>query len=597
MICTKNIIYKFKKLIQSYAFVFKEIQKASNFLLWILVFSTLVTGATPVITQYILKMIISGLESNSGFDKFLLLIGIYVFVLLFQNLVISGKEYINTIAGLKLTYNIQSKLINKIKKVKYKTFYSPDFQNSYVTVLQNSQSESSMLVFSTVFMMSLIVQAISNCVIIAHFNPFILIGLIICAIPSVFININTKKKHIKVVEERSLSYRKISYYFNLLTEKSFLKEIRIFGLHNFFSNKRNNEFSEYLKIWKKFSKTELINKFFSSVLPCFGVFASVLWIIFKVTKNECSIADFVFYSGIIFSFHNVFESVILDISQSYKSVAFINKLFDFLKTKNEIRSGGKKLKILDTHTLEFKDVCFQYPYSTKCALKNINFKISTGEQIALVGKNGCGKTTLINLILRIYDPTQGVILLDGVNIKDYNYEEYLEFFTAVFQDYQQYSVKLCDYISFGNIKNSKDISKIKQAALSSTASEFIEESRQKWDSTLTTKFDKDGLELSGGQWQKLAISRAFFSNAGMLLFDEPTSALDAVSESKIYENIQKIKGRHISIFVSHRMYSSKIASKIIYMETGEIKNIGAHEKLMKVSTGYKELFDEQANKY
>ena len=255
------------------------------------------------------------------------------------------------------------------------------------------------------------------------------------------------------------------------------------------------------------------------------------------------------------------------------------------------------LDYISKYILEFRNVSFKYPNTEKSVIRNMNFKIETGEKIALVGKNGCGKTTLINLILRIFDPTEGTVLLNGIDIKEYEYEEYLKFFSAVFQDYQLYAVKLCDYISFGNVKNSENTLKIKQAVTSATADEFIKKSKNGFESKLTTLFDKQGLELSGGQWQKLAIARTFFSDANMLIFDEPTSALDSISESKIYKNIEQLGKDKTSIFISHRMYSSKLAKRIIYIENGEILNDGTHEELMKNSTGYKELFEEQANKY
>lgn len=194
--------------------------------------------------------------------------------------------------------------------------------------------------------------------------------------------------------------------------------------------------------------------------------------------------------------------------------------------------------------------------------------------------------------MRIYDSTEGTVLLNGIDIKNYNYEEYLKFFSAVFQDYQQYAVKIYDYISFGNVESPKEITKIKQAALSATASDFIEKSKKGFESNLTTLFDKQGLELSGGQWQKLAIARTFFSDANMFIFDELTSALDSISESEIHKNIEYLGKDKISIYISHIMYSSKLAKRIIYMEEGEIVNDGTHAELMQNNPGYIELLND-----
>ena len=173
----------------------------------------------------------------------------------------------------------------------------------------------------------------------------------------------------------------------------------------------------------------------------------------------------------------------------------------------------------------------------------------------------------------------------------------IKLFSTVFQDYQQYSFQLADYVSSGSVQSPENLLKIKKSAIMTAADQFIEKTPQGWESNLTTRFDKNGLELSGGQWQKLAVARAFCLDVPILIFDEPTSAMDAISESRIYESIKNIGEDKIVIFISHRMYSSKIASKIIYMESGEIKNIGTHDELMKDSLGYRNLFEEQANRY
>lgn len=201
------------------------------------------------------------------------------------------------------------------------------------------------------------------------------------------------------------------------------------------------------------------------------------------------------------------------------------------------------------------------------------------------------------MILRIYKPQKGNISLDGINIEEYDYGSYLSFFSTIFQDYQKYAVKLYDYISFGNIQEARNTLKAKQAAKKATISNLMNKLPNGLNSNLTKLFDEQGLELSVGQWQKLAIARVFFSKAGALIFDEPSSALDAVSESQIYENILKYSKDKIVLFTSHRMYSSRLANRIIYMENGAIVGDDTHNTLMKQNTGYNNLYAEQANKY
>ena len=223
--------------------------------------------------------------------------------------------------------------------------------------------------------------------------------------------------------------------------------------------------------------------------------------------------------------------------------------------------------------------------------------LKTGDRISVVGHNGCGKTTLINLLLRIYDPTKGEILLDGTNIKEYNIIEYWKTFCEISQDYTKYAMPLNECIGFGSLENYEDEKKVKSAATRATANEFIEKLSKGYRTNLTKRFDNKGAELSGGQWQKLYIARVFFADADILIFDEPTSALDPKSEAKIYEEIEKEDKNKLKIFISHRMYSSKNSTKIIMMANGEIVEIGTHKELMAKSKDYRKIFNLQATKY
>lgn len=594
----QNVFSKTKKMLEIYRFVFEEINKLGKFLLFILLSSALADGIIPIITKYVIKIMIFHIEHGSTLNSFLFVLGIYVFIIFSKNCLSIVKEYISSISILKFIYCIQNKIIQKIQKIEYKTFYSPAFQDRYSIVLQNSNSESSNLLFVTIQMLTLLVQFVAICFFMVKMNFVILIFQIFCSIPTLILNIKNEKKRIQVVSDNALSYRKNQYYFDLFTSVHTIKEIRIFNLKDFILKKKKDTFNNYINKWKIFAKTSVFKKSISEILPCLCMFFSILFSLLEVINQKSSISNFIFLVGMIVSFKETIDTLVSITSRNYRSVAFAGKLFDLLNDNCEINCGEKKPELAQNHTIEFKNVSFRYPNSENYAIKNINLKISEGEKIALVGQNGCGKTTLVKLILRLYDVSEGEILLDGVNIKQYDYDEYLKLFSTVFQNYQTYSLNLFEYVSCKEKITEEDLLKFKHIASYTNIDKLNFNNKSNWwNTTLTTRFDKNGMEFSGGQWQKLAVTRAFYSDSPILILDEPTSAMDAISESKIYENINKIEKHKIAIFISHRMYSSKIATKIVYMENGEIKNIDSHDKLMKISKGYKKIFEEQANKY
>lgn len=213
--------------------------------------------------------------------------------------------------------------------------------------------------------------------------------------------------------------------------------------------------------------------------------------------------------GLLIPLQDVFESFTYHTAYNYESIAFIKKFLDFTNLKIDIKGENKKILNQSSHSLEFTGVYFSYPNSNEFTLKNINFKIRTGEVVSLAGTNGSGKTTLIYLILRIYKPQKGNILLDGIDIEEYDYESGMSFFSTIFQDYQKYAVKLYDYISFGNIQEARNNLKAKQAAKKATISNFMNKLPNGLNSNLTKLFDEQGLELSVGQWRKLVIASFF----------------------------------------------------------------------------------------
>jgi ABC-type multidrug transport system fused ATPase/permease subunit len=249
------------------------------------------------------------------------------------------------------------------------------------------------------------------------------------------------------------------------------------------------------------------------------------------------------------------------------------------------------------HKIEFVNVSFSYPGSERKVLDNINITIEGGESVVLVGLNGAGKTTLIKLITRLYDPTEGRILLDGRDLREYEPTDLYRMFGIIFQDFGKYAVSVSDNIRFGDIHREVNESEIRLAAKQANADDFIERLPEEYTTPLMRYFEPDGTELSIGQWQKLSVARAFYSRSDILILDEPTASLDPLAEQEIFRQFDELRQDKTTIFVSHRLSSATVASKIVVLEYGELIEEGTHRELMAKKGRYYELFSTQAQRY
>ncbi|MBQ3017957.1 MAG: ATP-binding cassette domain-containing protein, partial [Clostridia bacterium] len=249
------------------------------------------------------------------------------------------------------------------------------------------------------------------------------------------------------------------------------------------------------------------------------------------------------------------------------------------------------------HTIEFKNVSFSYPGTDKLVLKNVSFTLDKGTTTVLVGLNGAGKTTIIKLLTRLYDPTDGVILLDGEDIRKYDTTQLYKMFGTIFQDFGRYAVSVEENIYYGDIEKGLNEEDVISAATKSGASDYIEKLDDKYKTKLIRFFDEDATDLSIGQWQKLSVARAFYSDSDILILDEPTASLDALAEQQIFKQFEELTENKTSVFVSHRLSSATTADKIIVLEYGQIIEEGSHKALMEAKGKYYELFTTQAKRY
>lgn len=587
--------------LRRYFFIFKEVYQAGPFLLLISLISVVFSGCHHIITAFLLKKIVAAIENfySTGelvsYNYFLIIISCNLVLFTLRSIVHNASFLINRITGLTLSHNIQNMLVNKIKKVKYDVFYSSQFQNNYTNILSNSNSEPLQIIISMFAILTLLCDFFGSSFVILNYNHWLVLFLVLCFVPSMVVNLKNQNSYIDTWKKQAENSRKMTYYFNIMTDNIYQKETRQFSLHDYFVNKKKEIFDISIKKWKTLEKNTFFKNIKSDILSCFGLSISIFLLLLRTLQKRHSIADFMFYSEIILALKDICINLVEEFAKSHKGLLFIGQFLDFLSEENEIETKGIPLNDNSIHTLEFKNVFFKYPNTKNYVLKNINLTINSGEKVFLVGKNGSGKSTVLNLILRLYEPTRGKIILDGTDIKYYKIEDYRKKISAIFQDCQKYAMNIADYIAAGDISKElkDDITVLHKAVKLAQLEEVIEKSEKKYESNLTKIFDLNGLELSGGQWQRLALARVFFAKAFILVFDEPTSAVDAAAELEIYSNIQRIDSEKIVLIVSHQIYACRNADKIIFIKDGIISSVGKHAELIEKDHEYKLLFEKQ----
>ncbi|MBR2987954.1 MAG: ATP-binding cassette domain-containing protein, partial [Clostridia bacterium] len=302
------------------------------------------------------------------------------------------------------------------------------------------------------------------------------------------------------------------------------------------------------------------------------------------------------------SISSAVASLISTTATIYEGTLFIDNMILFMNEKktiaptlpeNEARIPAHHVG----HTVEFKNVSFSYPGTDRKVLKNINLRLDPCDTVVLVGLNGAGKTTLLKLLTRLYDPTEGVILLDGHDIREYDPKELYKIFGIIFQDFGKYAFSVKENIAFSRYRDEIDMARVTEAAEQSASREFIENLPDGYDTPLMRYFEKNGIELSIGQWQKLSVARAFYSDSDILILDEPTASLDPMAEQEIFNQFDRLKKDKTTIFVSHRLSSATTANKIVVLKYGEIIEMGDHQSLMAKGGEYYTLFSTQAKRY
>lgn len=595
----------FKRLFYIAALVWE----AKKSLLFLMVFMSVFNGISPVISAYISANLLNKIaEAISLSDRsFEAVVSVILFPLIlnfsymfFVGLINSISNMVTRVANEVVTNHVKVKIMNKAKEIDVASFDMPDFYEKFENASREAGTRPVHVLQATFNIVSQIISAVSFITVLATVAWFAPLAVIVISLPSAIITFYYRKKNFRYMRWRSKDRRQMNYYSDTLVNKDMVKEMRIFNLSDTFIANYNKVFKNYFGGIKKLIRNEgawnIAVSFLSTAVNC----ALFFYIAYTVTTGSGKIGDYSLYTGALTSIASCVASLVSTTSSIYEGTLFIDNMIVFMNEKRTVVPSVTPPAHVERHaghTIEFKNVSFHYPGTSRDVIKNISMTINPGETVVLVGLNGAGKTTLIKLLTRLYDPTDGVILLDGKDIKEYDVGKLYSLYGIIFQDFGKYAVSVTENIEYGQVDKEYDFENIQTAAKQSAADEFIQKLPKKYQTPLMRYFEEDGIELSIGQWQKLSIARAFYSDSDIVILDEPTASLDAIAEQEIFNQFDSLRKDKTTFFVSHRLSSATIADKILVLENGELKEIGNHKELMEKQGIYYNLFTTQAKRY
>jgi len=430
------------------------------------------------------------------------------------------------------------------------------------------------------------------------FNPWLILLLLIAIIPSFLGESYFNSQNYALTRSQTPERRELDYVRYLGASDETAKEVKIFGLSDFIINRFKTLSDKFYADNSRLAIKRSAWGTFFSVLGSIGYYAAYGFIIYQTVTGKTSVGTLTFLAGSFRQLSSLMENMLNRFTTVSQGAIYLNDFLEFFEIKPKISVAENPLPFPNPikQGFVFENVGFQYHNSESWANRHLNFTLHPGEKLALVGENGAGKTTLVKLLARLYDPTEGRILLDGINLKEYAIEDLRLNLGIIFQDYLKYQMTFSQNIAVGNISEINNKALIKKAARESLADTLAEKLPNQYEQWLGRRFN-DGVELSGGEWQKVALARAYMKEAQVLILDEPTAALDARAEYEVFQRFAELTKGKSAVLISHRFSTARLADRIIVLEKGTVLEIGTHEELLIKKGRYAELFQLQAMGY
>lgn len=430
------------------------------------------------------------------------------------------------------------------------------------------------------------------------FNPWLILILIIAVIPSFLGETHFNERTYSLTRSWTPERRELDYLRYIGASAETAKEVKVFGLEKYLTQRFKALSDKYYEENKKIVLSRAAWGYSLAALGTFAYYGAYVFILFETIGGVITIGTMTFLSGSFQRMHGMLQGIMSRFSSIAESALYLQDLFDFFAITPTIVANAEGLKVPSPiqEGFTFENVSFKYPDSERWAIQNLSFTLHPNEKLALVGENGAGKTTLVKLLSRLYLPTEGRILLDGLPLEAYSLADLRANIGIIFQDYIRYEMTISENIAVGDIERREDEELIANSAQKSLASEVVDKLPARFQQVLGKRF-KDGTELSGGQWQKVALARAYMRDAQLVVLDEPTSSLDARAEHEVFQRFSRLIEGKMAVLISHRFSTVRMADRILFLENGTLLEYGSHEELLAINGKYAELFHLQAQGY